>query len=83
MPQILIDLGVTPENYHLFYLAVLKSIYGESDAQLLFARTVARILVKLGFEECVLEEGVFFRVLDDSPQIMTRSASPPNAAISF
>ena len=71
LPTFLASKGVNLENYHKKLLAVLKSIYGEHDAQQMFAATVRRVAISQGFSECILEEGAFFKVVDGCPCILT------------
>ena len=43
MPTILSERGVNMENYSKYLLKVLRSIYGEHDAQKLFAETIKHL----------------------------------------
>ena len=50
---------------------MLKSIYGEHDAQKLFANTVRRIAASQGFTESELEEGAYYKIVNGVPIVIT------------
>lgn len=71
LPSVLRNAGCTIGNYSDYLLQILRSIYGESSAPKRWQETLKRCLNRHGFQECQLEESLFFKVHDGKVTIIS------------